>query len=75
VQVERDHWQLEGHVFHRLVHGGKIVERILGIGRQPDIGGGQYLGHQLVGRPAGEIHVPPQAQLIAQGDQIVEAVA
>ena len=73
-QVEGDHGQLEGHVLHGLVHGRHVVERILGVRRQADVRGRHDPPDQLVGRPAGELHVPGQAQLVAQGDQVVEAV-
>ena len=46
-----------------------------GIRRQADVRGGHDAPDQLVGRPAGELDVPGQAQLVAQRHQVVEAVA
>ena len=74
-QVEGDDRQSEGHVLHRLVHRGDIVQRVLGIGRDAHVGGGEDCGHVRIGDPSGERDEVRQVEAVAQRDEIVEAVA
>jgi hypothetical protein len=46
-----------------------------GSGDRPDVRGGQDLLDQLVGGPPGELDMAGQLELIAQRDELVEAVA
>ena len=50
-EVERDDWKLEGHVLHGLVHRGDVVERVQGVGAEPDVGGGEDVDDDVVGEP------------------------
>ena len=56
-EVEGDDRQPEGHVLHGLVHRGDVVERVLRVGRQPDVRGREHVGDVLVRHPAGELDV------------------
>ena len=52
LQVEGDDRKLERHVLHRLVHRGDVVQRVERIRGEPEIGGREHLGHDLVRDPA-----------------------
>src|SRR5262249_40019178 len=73
-QVERHDGKPERHVLHRLVHCRHVIQRILGVRRQAYVCRGQYPRDQLIGRPPGELDMARQAQLVAQCDQVVEAI-
>ena len=53
-QIEGDDGQSEGHVLHRLVHRRQIIQRVLGIWRNTDIGRDERIAatspHQGFGR-------------------------
>ena len=73
-KVEGEDRESERHVLHGLVHGRHVVEGVLGVRRQADVRCRKDVPYGLVGRSPGELDEIPQLELVAQRDQLVEAV-
>ena len=74
-QVEGDNRKRECHVFHRFVHGGEIVQWVLRIRRDPNVGGGEDGRNLSIGDPPGERDEFSQVESFAQPHEVVEAVS